>query len=108
MGQLMATAKKISEVATLRAMSAYMDLRANNNRIAVIVEGVRTKDLTEKYGVGDVRVRQLASKGERLCNPVHHWTYGLLTKKELRDLNHIGDWLEFLASTDNIDAPKLK
>ena len=92
----MATAKERNEIATTRAMNAYRDYVDNGKKPGL---------LCEKYGVGYARIYTLIQKGERLSTPKHHRTYGLLTDEELEDLNHIKDWLEFLAAV-NIDAPK--
>ena len=92
----MATAKERNEIATTRAMNAYRDYVDNGKKPGL---------LREKYGVGYARIYTLIQKGERLSTPKYHRTYGLLTNEELEDLNHIKDWLEFLAAV-NIDAPK--
>ena len=93
----MATAKERNQEAVTRAMSAYRDYLDNGEKGGL---------LCEKYGVGHARIYTLIQKGRRLSTPYHHWTYGLLTDEELQDLDHIKDWVEFLA--DNIDAPKSK
>ena len=87
----MATAKERNEIATTRAMNAYRDYIDNGKKPGL---------LCEKYGVGYARIWTLIQKGKRLSTPKHHWTYGLLTDEELKDLNHIEDWPEFLAKEE--------
>lgn len=84
----MATAKEISDVARLRAMGAYKDWLEN---------GKRAGALREKYGVGYNRIGQLVRKGERLCTPTRHWSYGTLTKAERDELMPLRDWLALIA-----------
>lgn len=71
-------------------MSAYQDYINNGKRLGL---------LREKYGVGYTRMRQLVERGRRLSTDTHHWTYGLLTDEELRDLDHIKDWIDFLSKS---------
>lgn len=73
----MATAKEISDTARIRAMDAYRDR----------IEGILTPmEMRKKYGVGPSRMQQLVNRGKRLSGNKHHWTYGLLTSKELVEL----------------------
>jgi hypothetical protein len=85
--------ERVMATADIRAMSAYCELQESGGRVG--------PELKEKYGVGDNRIRQLAMKGWRLCNPLHHWTYGILTDEELKDLAYISDWPKFLTEELN-------
>ena len=82
-----------------RAMKAYWDHVDNQNR-----PHAERVDLRKKYGVGYVRLQEILMTGKRLATQNHHWTYGLLTDEELRELSEIKDWVEFLS--DNIETPK--
>ena len=82
-----------------RALNAYWDHMDNRNRPAS-----QREDLRKKYGVGHVRLRELILRGKGLASTKHHWTCGLLTAEELKELNEIKDWIEFLS--DNMDTPK--
>lgn len=84
----MATAKEISDEARVRAMSAYMDYLGRK---------LTPDQMRKKYGVGYSRVRQLIVRGERLCTPNQHWSYGLLTAEERKELMKIRDQIELLS-----------
>ncbi len=85
----MVTAREISDASTIRAINVYTD----------ITDGKYSpKELREKYGVGYTRIRQLYAKGKRLCTPEHHWTYGILLKRELTRLEPLKPFLEELAT----------
>lgn len=84
----MATAKEISDTARERAMSVYRDWLENGKRAGL---------LREKYGVGYSRIGQLVRKGERLCTPTRHWSYGTLHKAELVELTPMRAFLERVA-----------
>jgi hypothetical protein len=85
----MATAKEISDAATTRAINVYTDI--TNGKYS-------PKELREKYGVGYTRIRQLYTKGERLCRPTHHWTYGILLDQELIRLEPLKSFLVELST----------